>query len=67
MAKDQPTNGTRERVDAHERRINDHEKRMRILEQARARWGGMVVAASVIIAAISSTAALAISLLRGTQ
>ena len=26
------TNGIRERVDAHERRINDHEKRMRKLE-----------------------------------
>ena len=38
MGKD---NGIRERVDAHERRINDHEKRMRKIEQKGSEASGL--------------------------
>ena len=41
MGKD---NGIRERIDAHERRINDHEKRMRKIEQKGSEASGLKTA-----------------------
>ena len=59
MAKD---NGIRERVDAHERRINDHEKRMRKIEQENAETSGSkyVVLLALTMFAVYVTLALGV-------